>query len=351
MKQQVDHFPLTLTAAQAQRRSYRGAMWDEINSWRAMDDAALAETPINHPELIAYKARAVGVPSAGGDFSEWAWAVLKDIAPRSRCLSLGAGPGRIERRLIDRGFTTKFEAIELNPALVARSESGGEGVSGHVGDLNFVTLPANAYDFILCHSILHHLINLEYVLSQVSRALRPDGMVLFYEYVGEDRWQFSESRMAFLRRHFPHVPFRVPQVWEVGGFESVRSSDLLPLIRSYFGNGVVREHAFGGVYFPFTVTAPHAIAEHASAVVALDEAVSSSGELPPCYHVGLYRKCVPGHVEPAIWSDADVDKRCELGAPLRVRIRRRVSWSPVGDWVRARRQAKRSLAQQSKSKR
>jgi len=56
--------------------------------------------------------------------------------------------------------------------------------SNLAADLNFAELQPDSFDFILCHGILHHLINLEFILAQINRALTRDGIVLIYELRG-----------------------------------------------------------------------------------------------------------------------------------------------------------------------
>ncbi len=190
------------------------------------------------------------------------------------------------------------------------------------GDLNFVRLPASTYDFILCHGSLHHLINLEHVLHEVNQALKPDGILLIYEYVGENRWQFTPERLAKLCQWFPGVELRSPPYWEVTGFESVRSQDLLGLIQSQFGDSAVHSVSFGGVYFPMVTCNYPAAKRCMERVIVLDEQASREGDLPPCYHMGVYRRSGRSAPEARPWTDAELRARLAPHVPIPARCRR-----------------------------
>jgi len=68
------------------------------------------------------------------------------------------------------------------------------------GDLNFIKLPENEYDIVYCHGVLHHIINLEYLLEQLYKTLKPHGVLVVYEFVGESKWQWSEKRLQVIRK-------------------------------------------------------------------------------------------------------------------------------------------------------
>jgi SAM-dependent methyltransferase len=270
-------------------RCYSRALKEELS--KTTSEADLSGCAINHPRILEYKSRLLCGRSQVKDFADWTEFLLKEYGPKQNCLSLGSGIGRVERYLLKIGFASVWETIELNPhhnLLIKRSED--TRIHTTEGDLNFVELKPNTYDFVLCHGILHHLINIEHVLGQINQSLKPDGLLLIYEYVGERRWQFTESRLKQLRKMFPDIRLNNIPVWKVNGFEAVRSDELIRLIEAQFGCTCERSVKYGGVYLPLVTCNWSAARKAIERIVELDAEVSQRNELPPCYHMGLYRK-------------------------------------------------------------
>jgi SAM-dependent methyltransferase len=310
--------PYTISPDQAATVAYRDAFAAELESGAAATLTDLASQPINQPAILAYKARILAGLDSTRHYAEWAGTVLRQYGPRPRGLSLGSGLGRVEQHLAGIGFTT-FDAVDLAAAVNGASRLESDKLRVHEGDLNFLELPPDTYDFILCHGVLHHLINLEHVLHHINAALKPDGLLLVYEYVGESRWQFTAERMAWLHRTFPRNHFAVPPPWSVGGFESVRSADLLALLNLQFSARTISAVSYGGVFFPFLKTVQDKSAPSVQDLIVHDEDASKSGEPPPCYHMGLYQKCPAARFEVRPWSDAEVLHRLVHRPPLRTR--------------------------------
>jgi SAM-dependent methyltransferase len=84
-------------------------------------------------------------------------------------------------------------------------------------DLNFVELPVARYDVVWSSSCLHHVINLEHLLGQVERTLRPGGLFAVHDYVGERCFQYSPARLARIAEVLRDVPAR----WRWGGIERI----------------------------------------------------------------------------------------------------------------------------------
>jgi SAM-dependent methyltransferase len=324
----------TITPEQTKCADYEQALAEEMQSGGEVTLRSLAKNPIYHPKLIAYRGRILGGIEHATSPAEWTGFLLKEYGPKQNCLSLGSGLGRIEKHLVDIGFAETIDAIDVSADVNTRERLKDDHIVTRQGDLNFVKLEECTYDFILCHGILHHLINLESILEQINLALRPDGLFLVYEYVGENRWQFSEERMRKVRQLFPDVSFRVYPRWKVDGFESVRSGELLPLIQYYFGNRTERAVSFGGVYFPALRCSRERSEKYMDRVIQEDESASKTGTVLPCYHMGLYRKTLLPPPRARAWTDDEVRERLVRRLPASALAWERFKHSRLGTKLR-----------------
>jgi len=75
-------------------------------------------------------------------------------------------------------------------------------------DVNFVELPEEGYDVVWTSGTLSRIVNLEYLLAQIERALRPGGLLAFNDYVGERRLQYDPDRLARVNAVLATVPAR-----------------------------------------------------------------------------------------------------------------------------------------------
>lgn len=104
-------------------------------------------------------------------------------------------------------------------------------------DLPHLELPARAFDLVISHLTLHRAPDPGATIAQIARALRPGGCLGFFEYVGEDRFQFSARRLALADALLDRVASAVgdrarpavvsPLAYEFGPFGAARSSRIL----------------------------------------------------------------------------------------------------------------------------
>lgn len=323
-----------ISPRQASTPVYQKTLARELAVGESVSVEDLEKNRINARPILNYKAKVLGGKPVANEYADWLDYVIEHYGPRTRCLSLGSGLGRVEDYLVRKGFTSKIESIELCAEVNSALRIDNDRVAVLAGDLNFVELPEAAYDFIVCHGVLHHLINLEFVLGQIRKALKPDGIFLVYEYVGETRWRFSEQRMAYLRAAFPTVRFSVPHRSSIEGFESVRSADLLSLIELYFGEHCDFSRSYGGVYFPFVTCTNGRFDGLLERVVEIDEIATGQKAVAPCYHMGIYRGGATRRAQVVPWTDQDLVRELSPPVPWHIGLSRLAKQTPVWQGLR-----------------
>jgi SAM-dependent methyltransferase len=197
------------------------------------------------------------------------WAEWKYLPERvDRALVLGCGSGWLERALASRGRFGSIVACDFAESTVARArktaeEMGYSNIEYRVVDLEHEPLDAGGpFGAVFAHDVLHHITDLEGIYERIREAMTPDGRLLFHEYVGPNRFQYTDERMDLVNRYFRVLPDEVRRSYVDGSIlwrrerltpesvirddptEAVRSEDVLPAARESFR--VEGEHRGGG---------------------------------------------------------------------------------------------------------
>jgi SAM-dependent methyltransferase len=206
---------------------------------------------------------------SGSPECDWpTWVRAKHLPPDvNRLLVLGCGSGWLERALAQKTGIGEITACDFarDRVLAAEQTARQEGLDRiryQVCNLEAEALPEGPFDAIFANDVLHHITGLEGVYGRIHEALAPEGKLLFNEYVGPNRFQYSDARMELINRYFRLIPdhLRFNPYW--GGLfwsrfrtdpakliaddptEAVRSEDVLPLARRFFE--AAAEYPYGG---------------------------------------------------------------------------------------------------------
>jgi SAM-dependent methyltransferase len=168
-------------------------------------------------------------------------------------------------------------------------------------ELNFVELPEECYDVMWASGTLSRVVNLEYLLAQIERALRPGGLFAFNDYVGERRLQYDPDRLARVNAVLATVPerFRIgdgpitsaplPYLTPLCG---IRSDELLAQAAARFDRVHLRTT---GALFPLLLAvdlgrmareAPDLL----EGLVAAEQEAAAAGNSQPCGAYAVFRK-------------------------------------------------------------
>jgi 2-polyprenyl-3-methyl-5-hydroxy-6-metoxy-1,4-benzoquinol methylase len=133
------------------RRSYADGAWDCF--------AALRELS-RYSQLIGY---------------------LRELHIRPDVLDIGCGRGLFRRRLPNDSFGSYLGVDALPEAIASAQTCADDRTRFLVGDV--FALDAESFDVVVANEVLYLLDDLDAVLEQVTRLLRPDGVVIASNYV------------------------------------------------------------------------------------------------------------------------------------------------------------------------
>jgi hypothetical protein len=103
---------------------------------------------------------------------------------------------------------------------------------------------------------LADVVNLEYLLDEIARSLRPSGLFCYHGYVGEPRHRYAAARLARINAALRIVPPRFRRAGidtiapapanQLGPLRAARTNEILPLARARFE--VVHEACTGALF-------------------------------------------------------------------------------------------------------
>ncbi|HUR79172.1 MAG TPA: class I SAM-dependent methyltransferase [Thermoanaerobaculia bacterium] len=209
---------------------------DEQHARQLAHNTWMANTAV----LMHLNERATGDPARDW-LSSWAhrWFVGNDL----RVLVLGCGEGWLERAIAQWPFVARIDAVDFAEEALSRAREAARGIEKiHYGvvDLNVHELPADTYDVVVAHSVLHHVSNLEHAYAQIEKTMRANATLVMNEYVGPNRFQYSDDVLQIINTLLGCIgqpPKHRPTVEEMlanDPTEAVRSEELLAFTEKTF---------------------------------------------------------------------------------------------------------------------
>jgi SAM-dependent methyltransferase len=127
---------------------------------------------------------------------------------------LGCGGGALERRAAALGLCRSFYGVDISPDAVevARALAEREGWTRfqyEALDANHLELEPESLDLILADMSVHHMDRLEHLFDQFRRSLRSGGLLVLNEFVGPNRFQWTDLQLQLATRAIRGLPFRL----------------------------------------------------------------------------------------------------------------------------------------------
>ncbi|WP_417582433.1 class I SAM-dependent methyltransferase [Nitrincola sp.] len=186
--------------------------------------------------------------------------------PVKRAASLGCGFGPLERALVKENFAERIDGFDLAASAITEArrlaaEANMPELHYHVADMEHLQLPNAQFDLVFAYSSVHHVDDLDNLFHQVWQALRPGGVFFLHEYVGPDRFQWTEVQLEYINTFIENLPpgynclpdgrdrgaVRRPSIEDVIAHdpsEAIRSSEIAKTLEQYFDT--VWRHELGG---------------------------------------------------------------------------------------------------------
>jgi ubiquinone/menaquinone biosynthesis C-methylase UbiE len=207
----------------------------------------------NYPLVVEYMCQ-----NFTGDKKKW-WVedfkVRYAPKPFEHALFLNCGDGRWERDFIDKKIVKKATAFDISPDLIkiAKKAKGKRRIKYLVADANKVRFPKNEFDLVVNYAALHHTQYINRICKLLAEAIKPEGFLVNFEYIGPHRNQFplwewflahqmNDKLPKFCQQdlRYPHIPTMLV----MDPTEAIHSELIVKSMKSYFN--VLEKHDTGG---------------------------------------------------------------------------------------------------------
>lgn len=201
--------------------------------------------------------------------------VLKRTAGENKkfekAVSVGCGNGTKEMELIKQGFVNKFICYELSERRIEEGKTHAEkygiadSIEFHLGDFfeSDDNLPAY-YDLVFWDNSIHHMLDTRKAVINSNRILKEGGYFFCNDYVGANRFQWSDLELAVMngvRQSLPDEVFivngkqvqqfvtrnDVEKMKQIDYSEAADSENIIPSIKEIFQNPFIA-YAGGTVF-------------------------------------------------------------------------------------------------------
>jgi ubiquinone/menaquinone biosynthesis C-methylase UbiE len=134
----------------------------------------------------------------------------KPFGPGLKLLDVGCGPGLFTEFMAEHGV--EGTGVDIDPSLVgaakARLDTRGLKARFLVGRVEHLPYADDVFDICVANSILEHAQDWESTLREVTRVLRPGGLLVFYTTNRVHPFQAEVNHFPF----YPWLPARVKTV-------------------------------------------------------------------------------------------------------------------------------------------
>jgi SAM-dependent methyltransferase len=211
----------------ADEAAHVATFWDE-HVGRHLEPFAHWESP---PSIAA----GLNLLVSGEPWMTAAHHFMANNGPFAHVADLGCGDGVLTNFMLGYDSNIRVDAYDISLASLERSRALIATLDGATErcrlmriDLNAEALPTELYDAVLTTGSMHHIENLDFCFGNIRRSLKASGLLWLNDYVGPNRFQWSDTQMRLANELLAMVPSRWRLRDRVTRFDAGAMRDLDP---------------------------------------------------------------------------------------------------------------------------
>lgn len=139
--------------------------------------------------------------------------ILQESLSSSKAISaieLAGGRGDFALALLDSGIAKDVHMVDISAKAVTIAMQKAEQkyknrFSAEVQDVNKIVIEKE-YDLAVFSQSLHHISELEHVLTEVKSSLKPSGVLYVSDYIGPTRMQWTDLQLKIMNQVLDEIP-------------------------------------------------------------------------------------------------------------------------------------------------
>lgn len=194
-----------------------------------------------------------------GDKTKWWVADFQERfarQPFEHALALNCGNGWVEREFIDKGIAKRVTGFDYSIDLLRQAEKdkGTRSITYFQSDANRVDFHENQFDLIINVAALHHVQYINRLCCILCKCLKPNGLLVNFDYIGPHRNQYSFLHWYRIERVNRSLPSRIrktpfvkphlPTMLYSDPTEAIHSDLIFESVARYFD--ILERHDTGG---------------------------------------------------------------------------------------------------------
>ena len=191
---------------------------DRVNSvWGSIRHDSLAQQYASFPLSHPYIKNAMNYAATGNKEISSLNALVTLLpqlgvgVPVSKAASVCCGSGAVERHLHMAGVVKNCIGYDLSSDAIEQAkklakDGNYDGLKYKICDLDLEGFDQDGFDFIIANQAVHHIESLESVFDNIYASLRPGGIFYLDEYVGPNRFQWTDIQIEEMSNWLQSLP-------------------------------------------------------------------------------------------------------------------------------------------------
>ncbi|MEQ9103215.1 MAG: class I SAM-dependent methyltransferase [Rhodothermales bacterium] len=246
----------------------------------------------------------------------------------AKAISIACGTGTNELKWARTGAFSSIHAFDVSEPRIAKAREVAATVRlDHIVEFSVASFDdlasfGTGFGVVIAENALHHAVDLDRTVEACSRVLRNDGFLILKDYVGPDRFQWTNIQVAHANRILKTIPPAYRTRWNVRTVknriyrtgtllnrlidpsEAAASSRIPDVLSRYFEQtllvplgGTLLQPVFDDIAHNFQETDDTAM-EIVQACIAREQRLIETGTIPSDFVFAIYRKTEASQTPP-----------------------------------------------------
>jgi len=179
-------------------------------------------------------------------FQDWLKQKIKEHVKKNKInyLDVGCGTGDLVEQISKNECFEKIVGIDISPSMIklCKNKVNKKNVEFQIANIEDLKFSDNLFDIITCIHVMHHVQNIRKALSELSRVLKPNGVIIITTF--DDNLNQGLNKLHYLSLNELKFPKFMKDTKNYLRFSNNKALKILSIVfdnikRSYYNNQLV----------------------------------------------------------------------------------------------------------------